>query len=91
MRGVIITAKSSSYDFIARFFIPKFGIPEDSVTGSAYTQLGPYWSSKMGSKRFVAKQVSPRGGELSCEVIGDRVLISGKAIKYLEGEIEVIV
>jgi len=89
LRGVAITAKSSRYDFIARFFAPKYGIPEDPVTGSAYTQLAPYWASKTGSKRFNVKQVSSRGGELSCEVVDDRVLISGKAIKYLEGKIKI--
>ena len=87
VRGVIITAKSSRYDFVARFFAPKYGIPEDPVTGSAYTQLAPYWASKIGSKKFSVKQLSARGGELSCELIDDRVFISGKAIKYLEGKI----
>jgi len=89
LRGVIITAKSSRYDFIARFFAPKYGIAEDPVTGSAYTQLAPYWASKIGSKRFSVKQVSSRGGELTCEIVDDRVLISGKAIKYLEGKINI--
>ena len=89
LRGVIITAKSSRYDFIARFFAPKYGIPEDPVTGSAYTQLAPYWASKTGLKRFRVKQVSSRGGELTCEVVDDRVFISGKAIKYLEGKIRI--
>jgi len=89
LRGVIITAKSTRYDFIARFFAPKYGIPEDPVTGSAYTQLAPYWASKIGSKRFSVKQVSSRGGELTCEIVDDRVLISGKAIKYLEVKIEI--
>ena len=89
LRGVIITAKSTRYDFVARFFAPKYGIPEDPVTGSAYTQLAPYWASRMGSKRFSVKQVSSRGGELTCEVVDDRVLISGKAIKYLEGKIKI--
>jgi PhzF family phenazine biosynthesis protein len=88
-RGVIITAKSIRYDFVARFFAPKYGIPEDPVTGSAYTQLAPYWASKIGSKRFSAKQMSSRGGELTCEVVDDRVFISGKAIKYLEGKIKI--
>ena len=89
LRGVIITAKSSRYDFVARFFAPKYGIPEDPVTGSAYTQLAPYWVSKIGSKRFSAKQMSSRGGELTCELVGDRVLISGRAVKYLEGTIKI--
>jgi predicted PhzF superfamily epimerase YddE/YHI9 len=89
LRGVIITAKSTRYDFISRFFAPKYGIPEDPVTGSAYTQLAPYWASKIGSKRFRVKQVSSRGGELTCQVAGDRVLISGKAVKYFEGKINI--
>lgn len=89
LRGVIATAPSSEYDFIVRFFAPKFGIPEDSVTGSAYTQLMPYWSKKLGRSKLNAKQVSTRGGKLFCELQGDRVLISGSAVKYLEGTIEI--
>ena len=68
-------------------FAPKYGIPEDPVTGSACTQLAPYWAAKMEKNRFHAKQLSQRGGELHCEIVGDRVLIYGKAVKYLEGEI----
>jgi PhzF family phenazine biosynthesis protein len=88
-RGVAITARSTDYDFIARFFAPKHGIPEDPETGSAYTQLAPYWAAKIGPKRFHVKQVSPRGGELTCEVVGDRVFIAGKATKYMEGTIRI--
>ena len=89
MRGVIITAKSSRYDFVSRFFAPKYGIPEDPVTGSAHTQLAPYWASKTGKTRFRAKQLSSRGGEVICEIVGDRVHIHGQAIKYLEGKIDI--
>ena len=88
-RGVIVTAPSKNYDFVARFFAPKYGIPEDPVTGSAYTQLTPLWATKMDKKRFNAKQISKRGGKLFCELKGDRVLISGSAIKFMEGTIEV--
>ena len=89
LRGVIVTAPSLEQDFVARFFAPKYGIPEDPVTGSAYTQLAPYWSEKMGKTAFSAKQISPRGGKLTCELKGGRVLISGSAVKYMEGAIEV--
>ena len=89
LRGVAITAKSSRYDFVARFFAPKYGIPEDPVTGSAYTQLTPYWSAKMGQNRFRVKQLSARGGELTCELADDRVLIYGKAVKYMQGVIDI--
>jgi len=89
LRGVIITAPSARYDFVTRFFAPRLGIPEDPVTGSAYTQLAPYWESRLGPRRFRVKQVSPRGGELTCEVAGDRVLIAGRAVSYMEGLITI--
>ena len=89
LRGVAITAKSNKYDFVARFFGPKLGINEDPVTGSAYTQLVPYWSELLGVNKLHAKQLSKRGGELLCELVGDRVNIAGRAVKYLTGEIEI--
>lgn len=89
LRGVVITAQSNKYDFVARFFAPKYGINEDPVTGSAYTQLMPYWSSKIGANKLHAKQVSKRGGELLCELVGDRVNIAGRATTFMIGEIEV--
>jgi len=88
LRGVIVTAPSSHYDFVARFFAPKYGIPEDPVTGSAYTKLTPLWAEKLNKLQFNAKQLSARGGKVQCELQGDRVLISGTAIKYMEGTIE---
>ena len=89
LRGVIITAPSSTYDFVVRFFAPKSGIPEDSVTGSAFTKLVPYWAERLGKNSFRAKQVSARGGKVFCELQDDRVLIAGSAIKYLVGDIEI--
>ncbi len=89
LRGVVITAESSDYDFVARFFAPKYGIDEDAVTGSAYTQLIPYWADILGVSKLHARQASSRGGELFCELIGSRVTIAGKATKYLIGEIEI--
>ena len=88
LRGVIVTSPSPEFDFVVRFFAPKFGINEDSVTGSAYTQLTPLWSKKSGKTKFSAKQLSQRGGRVLCELIDDRVMISGSAIKYAEGSIE---
>jgi len=88
LRGVIVTARSKQYDFVSRFFAPKYGIDEDPVTGSAHTQLIPYWARKLGKTKMNAKQISSRGGELVCELRSDRVLISGKAVKFFEGKIE---
>jgi len=91
LRGVIVTAPSSEFDFVARFFAPKLGVPEDPVTGSAYTQLMPYWSDRLGKLKLQAKQLSSRGGKLLCEIKGDRVLISGRAVTYMTGSIEITV
>ncbi len=89
LRGVILTAPSSQTDFVARFFAPKLGVSEDPVTGSAYTQLAPYWSKVLNKNTLTAKQISPRGGKLTCELKDNRVFISGRAVKYLEGTIEI--
>lgn len=86
-RGVIITAKSTEYDFVCRFFAPKYGIDEDPVTGSAFTQLIVYWNRVTGKEHFSAKQISKRGGEVVCHLRGERVEISGCAVKFLEGMI----
>ncbi len=88
-RGVIITSKSKKYDFINRFFAPKYGVNEDPVTGSAFTQLVPYWNKVLNKNEFIAKQVSQRGGEVFCKLQNDRVKISGYATRYLEGVIEI--
>ncbi len=87
--GVIATAPGEAVDFVSRYFAPKFGIPEDPVTGSAHCELAPYWAKRLGRERLTAHQVSARGGELDCEVKGDRVLLTGRAVTYLEGIIDV--
>lgn len=89
LRGVAITSKATKYDFIIRFFAPNYGINEDPVTGSAFTQLIPYWSKVLNKSELTAKQESNRGGEVGCLYAGDRVKISGKAAKYMIGTIEI--
>ncbi len=86
-RGVIVTSIGKEVDFVSRFFAPQCGIPEDPVTGSAHTTLIPYWSSQLNKTKMTAKQLSQRGGALSCEYLGDRVKITGKAVCYMVGEI----
>lgn len=88
-RGVIASAKGDSVDFVSRFFAPQCGIPEDPVTGSAHTTIMPYWSPRLGKTLMTAQQLSARGGELKCEYLGDRVKISGQAVCYLIGEIDI--
>jgi PhzF family phenazine biosynthesis protein len=87
-RGVIVSAPGKEVDFVSRFFAPQCGIPEDPVTGSAHTTLIPYWSKKLDKKVMTAKQLSERGGDLTCEFLGNRVKISGKAVCYLIGELQ---
>lgn len=86
--AVIVSAPGDTVDFVSRFFAPGAGIPEDPVTGSSHCTLAPYWAARLGKNQLTAKQVSPRGGDLWCEVNGDRVAIAGHVVEYLRGEIE---
>ncbi|MEQ1813743.1 MAG: PhzF family phenazine biosynthesis isomerase [Candidatus Nitrotoga sp.] len=87
LRGIIITAPGADVDFVSRFFAPKFGIPEDPVTGSTHCELAPYWAHKLGKNILSAKQVSKRGGNITCEMKADRVFLSGQAVTFMEAEI----
>jgi PhzF family phenazine biosynthesis protein len=88
-RGIIVTAPGKDCDFVSRFFAPRVGVNEDPVTGSAHTILIPFWSRRLGKKKLHARQLSRRGGELFCEDLGERVLISGRAVTYMVGEAEI--
>jgi PhzF family phenazine biosynthesis protein len=85
---VVVTAESAEYDFISRYFWPANGGDEDPVTGSIHAGLAPLWAEKLGKTELVAFQASQRGGYLVCRVDADRVLVSGQAVQYLEGSIE---
>ena len=87
--GVIVTSPGETADFVSRFFAPKAGIAEDPVTGSAHCTLIPYWAKRLRKNSLSALQISTRGGELFCEYQGERVIIAGQAIRYLEGAIYV--
>lgn len=84
---VIITAPGKEVDFVSRFFAPSAGVDEDPVTGSAHSQLIPFWSEKLGKNKMRAKQLSKRGGDIYCEQNGDRVVIGGECVYYMEGKI----
>lgn len=87
--GFICTAKGDEADFVSRFFAPEVGVFEDPVTGSAHTNLIPFWAGRLGKSTMFARQISDRGGDLYCEFTGDRVKIGGSATLYLKGEIYV--
>ena len=87
--AVIATAPGTDCDFVSRFFAPAKGVPEDPVTGSAHCTLIPYWAERLGKSTLFARQRSRRGGELWCANLGDRVGISGRAVTYSEGVIEI--
>ena len=88
-RGYLVTAKGGEVDFVSRCFFPKAGINEDPVTGSAHTKMVPYWAKELNKQSFIAHQISPRGGILNCELVGDRVILEGQAALYMKGEIYV--
>lgn len=91
VRGVVVTAVATTpgFDFVSRFFAPASGVPEDPVTGSAHACLGPYWEARLGKSDMLAYQASARGGMLRVGVRGDRVLLGGKAVTVMRGELVV--
>lgn len=86
---VVITAKGDEVDFVSRYFTPQASIFEDPVTGSAHCSLIPYWSERLEKETMIALQVSPRVGKMFCKNLGERVLISGEAVTYLERSITI--
>lgn len=86
-RGIAVTAKSTRFDFVSRWFGPNVGVNEDPVTGSAHTSLAPFWAERLGKSQLSAEQGGQRKGQLRCELQGDRVIISGKAVLYMQGTI----
>ncbi|HPG42008.1 MAG TPA: PhzF family phenazine biosynthesis protein [bacterium] len=91
VRGVIVTARveNGGYDFISRFFAPYAGIDEDPVTGSAHCCLGPFWQKQTGKDDFIAYQASARGGIVHVGVRNNRVLLGGRAVTVIKGEINI--
>lgn len=86
---VVVTANAhdQEYDFVSRYFWPTNGGDEDPVTGSIHTGLAPFWSARLGKTSLRAYQASKRGGVIHCEVMADRVIITGHAVEYLRGKI----
>jgi len=88
-RGIIVTAPGYECDFVSRFFAPLVGIDEDPVTGSSHTSLVPFWAHRLNQLEFEARQLSARGGFLKCQLMGERVLISGQACSFMIGSITI--
>jgi len=89
VRGVIVTAAGAEEgrDFVSRFFAPRFGVPEDPVTGSAHCVLAPFWAARLGRSELVGRQVSGRGGRVAVRVEGERVVLGGSAVTVLRGRL----
>jgi PhzF family phenazine biosynthesis protein len=87
LRGVVVTAQGSDVDFVSRCFFPKLRVNEDPITGSAHCELSPYWASVLHKNTLQAQQVSKRSGLIGCEVVNDRVVLTGTAVDYMVGEI----
>lgn len=88
-RGLICTAPGRTTDFVSRYFAPAAGVPEDPFTGSAHCILTPYWAAQFGKTDFSACQISARQGWAICRLQEDRVVLSGKAVTYMKGEIAI--
>jgi PhzF family phenazine biosynthesis protein len=83
-----LAAPGAAYDVVSRFFAPGSGIPEDPTTGSLHCALAPLFCAKLGRDHLRFHQAYPgRGGDLDCELRGDRVLIGGAAVTVCESRL----
>lgn len=92
LKGVCLAVTApgcDGYDSTSRVFAPELSIYEDPVTGSTHCMIAPYWASKLGKNVISAYQASARGGELRCEVKGDKVSIIGKAVLFAVSELQI--
>lgn len=88
-RCITVTAPGTNVDFVSRTFYPQKPVSEDSVTGASHCLLAPYWSKRLNKTDLHALQVSGRGGEIFCRYQNDRVLISGRAVLYMQGAVTI--
>ncbi|MET9228386.1 PhzF family phenazine biosynthesis protein [Lentzea sp. NPDC003310] len=89
-RGVIVTAPGDGdVDVVSRCFYPAYGVPEDSVTGSAHCTLASYWVPRLQRADLLAEQASARGGFVRATLEQDRVLLSGQAVTVLRGSLTI--
>ena len=84
-----VTAADENFDCVSRVFAPKIKIAEDPVTGSTHCMIAPYWSERLGKEKIIARQASIRGGILQCEVLGERVKISGSAALFAVADLKI--
>jgi PhzF family phenazine biosynthesis protein len=90
-RALIVTAPAdpgAGRDFVSRVFAPRVGVAEDPVTGSAHCSLAPYWTSRLGRATLIGYQASDRGGEVRTDLRGDRVILAGRAVTVLDGDLK---
>ena len=89
--GVSAAARpGAGYNVVSRFFAPGSGVAEDPATGSLHCSLAPLWSDKLGQARLVYHQAYPgRGGDLVCEMRGERVWLEGGAVTVAESHLRV--
>ncbi len=89
--AVIVTAPGGpdGADITSRYFAPGYGIDEDPATGSAHTQLVPFWAARLNKASLRCHQASARGGTLWCTLRDDRVEIAGHAVLFATGTINV--
>ena len=91
-RGDVVVAAladpGGEVDVVDRFFAPGAGVPEDPATGSAHCILAPLYAGKLGRARLCFHQAFPgRGGDLTCEVRGERVILQGRAVTVAESRL----
>lgn len=89
IRALLATAPGRDCDYVYRVFAPSVGVDEDYFCGSANGALGPLWSDKLKKSEMLGYSVSERGGPIPCWVDRNTVRITGRALTWFSGKVEI--
>ena len=85
---IAVTARGQEVDYVLRFFAPANGVPEDPVSGVAQCSLAPYWASQLSRTELSSRQLSPKGGEMTCKILVEGVQVAGPCCTIFSGALE---
>lgn len=84
--GYTVTAPSDRVDFVSRTLVPKVQQLEDHATGSSHAILTPFWAERLMKNKMKAKQLSPRGASMDCEIHLNQVRLWGEGKLLASGK-----
>jgi PhzF family phenazine biosynthesis protein len=90
VQGLALTAPSGTNDcvYYLRTFLPALGLNEEQVSGNIHRSLAPQWGRLLQKKTLVCRQLSPRRGLVSLDLLNpNQVAFYGQAKTFFKGDL----